>query len=465
MATTSSPSPSLAQQQLGFAGIVPSFSPSLLEQQQQQQFWLKEPLTRDEVLAREVPWDGYLRGGIISQAEVDMLKAYDKKDVHTKSEIMNTNGQEYMQLLFPLLMKVSTLDNMQYIIALINEAIEVDPDHRISLIRHLQVDPYVPLLNILARAEPDWFLTKESCLIITRLMAKDELHVRAADSVLKWLCSQLCKENPVDVRLAVTTLMKLAVRQELRLEFAKLNGLSLLTEVIQKHLSLVKYQLLYECIFCIWLLCYSSDVVAMVPPATIKVLVEVLRQIQKEKVQRVCVAAFRNMLKHTPNLLQMIGSSLHKIVTLMLSRKWGDTEIIEDLQEIDNALQKQLTEMSSFDVYKHEVMSGNLEWSPVHMSEKFWRENVLRFEENKFELLGQLHEVLQRGTDPVVIAVACHDLGEFVHYHPRGRSLINQMDVKVDLMKLLANPNPEVQKHALFSLQKMMAHKWDYGGV
>lgn len=71
-----------------------------------------------------------------------------------------------------------------------------------------------------------------------------------------------------------------------------------------------------------------------------------------------------------------------------------------------------------------------------------------------------LHDILKTAEDPVVLSVACHDLGEFVHYHPRGRSLINQMDVKVDLMRLLTHTNADVQKHALFSLQKMMAHKW-----
>jgi hypothetical protein len=43
---------------------------------------------------------------------------------------------------------------------------------------------------------------------------------------------------------------------------------------------------------------------------------------------------------------------------------------------------------SSFELYREEVMSGNLVWSLVHRSEKFWRENVGRFEENNFKVLG-----------------------------------------------------------------------------
>lgn len=32
-------------------------------------------------------------------------------------------------------------------------------------------------------------------------------------------------------------------------------------------------------------------------------------------------------------------------------------------------------------------MSGKLQWTPVHRSEKFWKENSAKFEENGNELL------------------------------------------------------------------------------
>lgn len=40
-----------------------------------------------------------------------------------------------------------------------------------------------------------------------------------------------------------------------------------------------------------------------------------------------------------------------------------------------------------FDEYCTEVRSGRLHWSPVHKSEKFWRENTQRFNEKGFELI------------------------------------------------------------------------------
>ncbi len=37
--------------------------------------------------------------------------------------------------------------------------------------------------------------------------------------------------------------------------------------------------------------------------------------------------------------------------------------------------------LSSWDKYKKEVLSGSLEWSPMHTSEQFWLENSPKFEE------------------------------------------------------------------------------------
>jgi len=42
---------------------------------------------------------------------------------------------------------------------------------------------------------------------------------------------------------------------------------------------------------------------------------------------------------------------------------------------------------SSFDEYYTELRGGRLLWSPVHKSEKFWRENAQRFNEKSFELV------------------------------------------------------------------------------
>jgi V-type H+-transporting ATPase subunit H len=50
---------------------------------------------------------------------------------------------------------------------------------------------------------------------------------------------------------------------------------------------------------------------------------------------------------------------------------------------------------SSYDEYVTEIRSGRLEWSPVHRSEKFWRENADRLNEKNYELLKILIHLLE----------------------------------------------------------------------
>ena len=41
---------------------------------------------------------------------------------------------------------------------------------------------------------------------------------------------------------------------------------------------------------------------------------------------------------------------------------------------------------TSFDVYRKEVLSGAMAWSPVHADDGFWRESIGRFEESNCQV-------------------------------------------------------------------------------
>jgi len=105
-------------------------------------------------------------------------------------------------------------------------------------------------------------------------------------------------------------------------------------------------------------------------------------------------------------------------------KKWGDADLEENIETLSEALRENIAEMSSFDMYKAEVTSGNLDWTPVHRSEKFWRENIARFADNDNEVLGVLVHLLRTSQTPLVLSVACHDVGEFIRFHPRGRQYV-----------------------------------------
>ena len=71
-------------------------------------------------------------------------------------------------------------------------------------------------------------------------------------------------------------------------------------------------------------------------------------------------------------------------------RKFDDEDIQADIEFLKEKMEASLQDLSSYDEYLTEVRSGRLEWSPVHRSEKFWRENAHKLNDANYELLKVL---------------------------------------------------------------------------
>jgi len=93
---------------------------------------------------------------------------------------------------------------------------------------------------------------------------------------------------------------------------------------------------------------------------------------------------------HTPSAFILcsshVSASLYVSPRSLTSRKWQDDEITDDVNVVGDTLERFVITLSSYEKYSAEVLSGNLEWSPVH-NEKFWRENISKFEDDNFNLI------------------------------------------------------------------------------
>ncbi len=141
------------------------------------------------------------------------------------------------------------------------------------------------------------------------------------------------------------------------------------------------------------------------------------------------VAVFRNLIEKPEenqickeHCIAMVQSKVLKHLEILQQRKFEDEDIQADIVFLSEKLQESIVDLSSFDEYASEVKSGRLEWSPVHRSEKFWRENANRLTEKNYELLKILIHILESSKDPIVLSVACYDIGEFVRHYPRGKT-------------------------------------------
>ena len=222
----------------------------------------------------------------------------------------------------------------------------------------------------------------------------------------------------------------------------------------------------------------------------IPILGDILNDAVKDKVTRIILAVFRNMIEKPEdasmikeNCVAMVQAKVLKQLSILQQHKFDDEDIMADIEFLNEKLLASIQDLSSFDEYSTEVKSGRLEWSPVHKSERFWRENAPRLIEKNYELLKMLVHLLETSRDTLVLAVASYDIGEFVRHYPRGKrwlklnsaltdfqnfifslfalcSIIEQLGGKQMVMQLLAHEDPNVRYEALLAVQKLMVHNW-----
>ena len=59
------------------------------------------------------------------------------------------------------------------------------------------------------------------------------------------------------------------------------------------------------------------------------------------------------------------------------------------------------------------------------------------------------------------VAVACYDIGEFCRFYPRGKAVIESLQIKEIIMeKARYSDDKSVREQALMALQKIMIQNW-----
>ena len=282
--------------------------------------------------------------------------------------------------------------------------------------------------------------------------------------------------------------------------------------------SSASVQQLYELTFCLWCLTYELNNFADVRADFAKdglpvmALVELVSSAPREKVVRVALAALKNLAtcnassssnadatlgedgdegvdedkenaanKHHHRhhhhhhrhhhlsridakvfLNEMIACGLIKAITLLRERQFSDPDMIADIDTLHHLLQQNFKDMTRWEVYQNEVETGQLQWGSTH-TEAFFKENAKMMEgtNGDFHLVKILISLIS-SKDEDISAIACFDLGEFCRHYPNGRAIAKRLGAKELVMALIEHDNPELQRHALLCVSKMMVHNWEF---
>ncbi|XP_023247016.1 V-type proton ATPase subunit H-like [Copidosoma floridanum] len=382
-----------------------------------------------DIRSQRINWQAYLQSHMISKEDYDFIVAFDTSDTNVREAKLKENPGQAAKTFLNLLGHVSKDQTIQYILTMIDDMLQENRS-RVEIFREHSTrkreSVWGPFLNLLNRQ--DGFIMNMTARIIAKLAcwSHDLMEKTDLQFYLTWLKDQLKISNNDYIQSAARCLQMMLRIDEYRFTFVSVDGISTLLSVLSGR---VNFQVQYQLIFCLWVLTFNPLLAEKMNKFNvIVILADILSDSVKEKVTRIILAVFRNLIEKVEDsqvakehCIAMVQCKVLKQLSILSQRKFDDEDIMDDIEFLNDKLQASVQDLSSFDEYATEVKSGRLEWSPVHKSGKFWRENSGRLNEKNYELLRILVHLLQVSKDPLVLSVACFDVGEYVRHYPRGK--------------------------------------------
>ncbi|KAI6205382.1 hypothetical protein M3Y94_00785900 [Aphelenchoides besseyi] len=416
-------------------------------------------------------WSSYLRSELIPTEEYNWIVAYESaKTKAERDEVLNRDRNTTAKCIIGLITDVAKDQLIRYVLTVLDDMLQEDKS---------RVEIFHSYAKKQKRTIWSWFqglLSRQDSFIANQMSSIFAKFACFGDTLMEGkelsyyfntLKEGIRNPNNDYINTSVRCLQMLLRIDAYRQQFVETDGISCLMSALSGKTN---FQTQYQLVFCVWCLTFNADIAVKVQSSgIIQILGDILSECSKEKVIRIILASFRNVLEKIQDreivreaALQMVQCKTLKTLELMDAKKFDDTDLQEDIEFLSERLHASVQDLSSFDEYCTEVRSGRLQWSPVHKSEKFWRENAQRFNEKNFELVKILIRILDTSSDALVLCVAAHDIGEYVRHYPRGKTILEQQHGKQAVMKLLSAPDPNVRYHALLAVQKLMVTHWDY---
>ncbi|ORY31205.1 armadillo-type protein [Naematelia encephala] len=429
-----------------------------------------------KINSKPVPWEGYQRAKLLSADELGLLKSLAKLPPGQRFTLLSTQASQYAALYINLLRKLQRVDTVQAVLVSIIDMLS-DPS-TIPAFHALRSssgssssdgeasgtseDPYGPLVKCLGM-EGEEFAVLGALRILALLIATDPKPFPESlmSSLLTSLSSLLNGTRLPLWEVAAQTLSAVLGTKQFRL--AVWEEEQCISGLVKSLKINPNPQAQYWAISCLWQLSFEQAAAKGLDRKfdIIAILINVAKAAVKEKVIRVVVATFHNLLYIAPaqNIPSMFVSKLHPFVVSLQSRKWSDDEVVEDLDYLAGELKTRLDGLTTYDEYVSELESGHLVWSPAHESEEFWKENGIRIgQENGGKEIKRLIELLKTSKDATVLAVSAQDVGQYVRYGgEKAKQIVADLGGKTRVMELMGDENADVRYRALMTVQRLMS--------
>ncbi|CAG0888999.1 unnamed protein product [Cyprideis torosa] len=440
-------------------------------------------LQANEIREMSIPWSHYKESGMIPENIFQYVKSLDivlKQGGEKPLKFVQENAKMLAPAFVFLLSHLNKDQTIQYLLVMLDDVIRLrEPNVSKIFVTSAETSAdlsstscWTPFLNLMNHRE-DRFIVHMSSRVLSHIavdvastypMTGPDL-----DFFLTWLKTNLGVRDEF-LQSVLRRIHMLLMVPLYRDEFLAIGGMEALGRILSPALD---FQVQYQLIFCLWILSFDPNLCSLIQQKLelAPVLSEIFGSSSREKVKRISLAVLRNLIEKEDNAqrkketcILLIHGRILKNIGHLKEKPIDDVEFEEDMNYVEEALNSVLLTLSSFDEYAAEIRSGRLEWSPVHRSPRFWIENAEKLNRRGYELLKMLIHLLDSSKNPLILSVACHDLGEYVRHYTPGKQVLEALGGKHLIMQCLAHGDPGVRYEALISLQKLMVHNWDYLG-
>ena len=341
----------------------------------------------------------------LSKDQKDIFNYYLQRSPAERKQIINENDLKSVIEVFYFLMNQSEHpDIITNIILLIDEFILAE-NNRIDLFNLMDINETKEMCSRLIRQmkSNNIALIRYSIEVFTLLtihcgsysdfegvIGDYFQHIRSVFSI------QSTERNEFNIfHLYNWSLFMLLNKAEYRKLFAREISLHSLVDLYDKLMTIQDNDLIYSLFHLLWLMTFDVKLVQTeFPEKCIAIFASVLLKIKIEKIIRIVLMTIHNLLSVDWYVRLLVQHEFNLIIPVLLSRTFSDLDIVALLNEINEVVDKKLTETSSMECYLDELKSGRMRWSPMHRSEQFWTENVTQFELDNWGLVKKLKTVI-----------------------------------------------------------------------
>uniref|UniRef100_A0A0G4IFP4 V-type proton ATPase subunit H n=1 Tax=Chromera velia CCMP2878 TaxID=1169474 RepID=A0A0G4IFP4_9ALVE len=427
----------------------------------------------DKIVNNPPEWSHFERSGYLPTGGADWLKSFHRLSLPDKSESIG-NDPTACAIVFSAVAIEAEPQPAQYALTILYDIVRDDSSRYDAIGKNLpDLDLYKAFSSVLLRPHLDAYTGDKAAVLLCGFMCR--LTRRFTEDQVKFVLGQLVsgKYRASDGgRLeAFGNILKIDAYRVMFWHIPKSPSI-----ILQSINAGLPASVLYRSLFCAWLLSFNPDTLdGLIGTDFVPRLRMVLAESRVEKVVRISVQTIHNLMekkKRDENspapqnetaIEKLVEENVVQSLQLLEYEKWRDPELYEEIRQVIAELHNKIKVYSNFERYERELQSGKLEWGFLH-GEKFWFENVQRFEENEYRAVKQLFELL-RSEDSTTLAVACHDLGEFARLHPMGKKMLQRLHAKEVIMGLLAHKEREVAREALLCVQKLMIERWQDAAI